>query len=173
MPTRSKGVTAFLVYKSDGLTFGQPMRKMGQRAIVNTELFLDDVFVPDDQRLGAEGQGFYGLMRTFDISRTTLAASALTAIPLEQFAALGLGDVVADDHNIDAAGRKQRLRLPGLARLAHIVPAPVEMIGEIARHRLGDGHKRDDGSCGHFLHPRHRQLEMSAGHHVYTQSTFH
>jgi acyl-CoA dehydrogenase len=52
------------------------MRKMGQRAIVNTELFLDDVFVPDDQRLGAEGQGFYGLMRTFDISRTTLAASA-------------------------------------------------------------------------------------------------
>jgi acyl-CoA dehydrogenase len=74
--SRSKGVTAFLVYKSDGLTFGQPMRKMGQRAIVNTELFLDDVFVPDDQRLGAEGQGFYGLMRTFDISRTTLAASA-------------------------------------------------------------------------------------------------
>jgi alkylation response protein AidB-like acyl-CoA dehydrogenase len=73
---RSKGVTAFLVNKSDGLKFGQPMRKMGQRAIVNTEVFLDDVFVPDDQRLGDEGQGFYGLMRTFDISRTTLAASA-------------------------------------------------------------------------------------------------
>ena len=72
---RSKGVTAFLLTR-DGLRFGQPMRKMGQRAIVNTEVFLDDVFVPDDQRLGAEGQGFYGLMRTFDISRVVLGASA-------------------------------------------------------------------------------------------------
>ncbi|HEY2795860.1 MAG TPA: acyl-CoA dehydrogenase family protein [Micromonosporaceae bacterium] len=75
--SRSKGVTAFLVRKGTrGLSFGAPMRKMGQRAIVNTELFLDDVFVPDADRLGDEGQGFYGLMRTFDISRTTLAASA-------------------------------------------------------------------------------------------------
>ncbi|HKD96549.1 MAG TPA: acyl-CoA dehydrogenase family protein [Micromonosporaceae bacterium] len=74
---RSRGVTAFLVEKgTTGLTFGAPTRKMGQRAIVNTEVFLDDVYVPEDQRLGAEGQGFYGLMRTFDISRTTLAASA-------------------------------------------------------------------------------------------------
>jgi alkylation response protein AidB-like acyl-CoA dehydrogenase len=74
---RSHGVTAFLVEApSEGLTFGPPMRKMGQRAIVNTDVFLDEVFVPADQRLGDEGQGFYGLMRTFDISRTTLAASA-------------------------------------------------------------------------------------------------
>jgi alkylation response protein AidB-like acyl-CoA dehydrogenase len=74
---RAQGVTAFLVEKgSPGLSFGAPMRKMGQRAIVNTEVFLDEVFVPDAQRLGAEGEGFYGLMRTFDISRTTLAASA-------------------------------------------------------------------------------------------------
>ena len=74
---RSRGVTAFLVEKgTTGLTFGAPTRKMGQRAIVNTEVFLDDVYVPEDQRLGDEGRGFYGLMRTFDISRTTLAASA-------------------------------------------------------------------------------------------------
>jgi acyl-CoA dehydrogenase len=74
---RAHGVTAFLVEKgTPGMTFGAPMRKMGQRAIINTEVFLDDVFVPDAQRLGGEGEGFYGLMRTFDISRTTLAASA-------------------------------------------------------------------------------------------------
>jgi len=74
---RARGVTAFLVEKGvPGLTFGAPMRKMGQRAIINTEVFLDEVFVPDAQRLGGEGQGFYGLIRTFDISRTTLAASA-------------------------------------------------------------------------------------------------
>lgn len=74
---RSRGVTAFLLSRgTPGLSFGAPMRKMGQRAIVNTEIFLDDVFVPGADRLGAEGQGFYGLMRTFDISRTVLAASA-------------------------------------------------------------------------------------------------
>jgi alkylation response protein AidB-like acyl-CoA dehydrogenase len=74
---RSRGVTAFLLDRdTDGLSFGAPMRKMGQRAIVNTEIFLDGVFIPEADRLGAEGQGFYGLMRTFDISRTVLAASA-------------------------------------------------------------------------------------------------
>ncbi|MBB5872511.1 acyl-CoA dehydrogenase [Allocatelliglobosispora scoriae] len=74
---RSRGVTAFLLRKdADGLGFGEPMRKMGQRAIRNTEIFLDGVFVPDSDRLGDEGRGFHGLMRTFDISRTVLAASA-------------------------------------------------------------------------------------------------
>jgi acyl-CoA dehydrogenase len=71
------GITAFVVEKSDpGLSFGSPIRKMGQRAIVNAELFLEDVFVPDDRRLGAEGEGFRGLMRTFDLSRIVLGAAA-------------------------------------------------------------------------------------------------
>ena len=75
--TRSKGVTAFVLERSDpGLSFGEPMRKMGQRAIVNAEMFLADVRVPEDRRLGDEGQGFYGLMRTFDRSRIVLGASA-------------------------------------------------------------------------------------------------
>src|SRR6202000_3304939 len=38
---------------------------------------IDDVNVSDDRRLGEEGQGFVGLMRTFDRSRITLAASAV------------------------------------------------------------------------------------------------
>jgi acyl-CoA dehydrogenase len=72
-----RGVTAFVLNRDDeGFTWGPPMRKMGQRAIVNTELFLDDVRVPGDRRLGEEGEGFRGLMRTFDRSRVTLGASA-------------------------------------------------------------------------------------------------
>ncbi|MCX4641840.1 acyl-CoA dehydrogenase family protein [Streptomyces sp. NBC_01446] len=74
---RSGGVTAFLLRKgAEGLTFGEPMRKMGQRAIVCREVFFSDVFVPDADRLGYEGQGFAGLMRTFDISRAVLGAAA-------------------------------------------------------------------------------------------------
>lgn len=76
--TRSRGITAFLVEKGDeGVTFGTPMKKMGQRAIVNTEMFLEAVMLPGDRRLGDEGQGFYGLMRTFDQSRITLGAAAV------------------------------------------------------------------------------------------------
>ena len=59
-----------------GLRCGPPIRKMGQRAILNTELFLDDVHAAEDRRLGEEGMGFRGLMETFDRSRVTLAASA-------------------------------------------------------------------------------------------------
>jgi alkylation response protein AidB-like acyl-CoA dehydrogenase len=73
----SRGITAFLVRGDDpGLRCGPPIRKMGQRAIPNCELFLDDLFVAAERRLGEEGQGFVGLMRTFDRSRVTLAASA-------------------------------------------------------------------------------------------------
>lgn len=77
---RSAGITAFLVTKdAEGLSFGEPMKKMGQRAIVCREIFLDEVFVPDEDRLGEEGQGFYGLMGTFDISRVVLGAAAVGA----------------------------------------------------------------------------------------------
>jgi alkylation response protein AidB-like acyl-CoA dehydrogenase len=75
--TRSKGITAFVVEKDDpGLTIGAPMKKMGQRAIVSAELFFEDCFLPEDRRLGEEGEGFRGLMRTFDLSRITLGAAA-------------------------------------------------------------------------------------------------
>ena len=74
---RSKGVTAFLVPRdTPGLSVGKPMRKMGQRGIVNAEVFLDDVRVPVENRLGDEGKGFYGMMRTFDASRILIGASA-------------------------------------------------------------------------------------------------
>jgi alkylation response protein AidB-like acyl-CoA dehydrogenase len=72
-----RGITAFVLERDDaGLSCGRPMRKMGQRAIVNTELFLEDVFAGEDRRLGEEGEGFRGLMETFDRSRVTLGASA-------------------------------------------------------------------------------------------------
>jgi len=76
--TGSRGVTAFVVEKSDaGVTFGEPMKKMGQRAIINTEVFLQDCAIPADRLIGEEGKGFYSLMHTFDESRIHLAASAI------------------------------------------------------------------------------------------------
>lgn len=75
---RSRGVSAFLLPReTEGMEFGAPMKKMGQRAIVCREIFFSDAFVPAGNLLGEEGQGFYGLMRTFDISRVVLGAAAL------------------------------------------------------------------------------------------------
>src|SRR5918998_1065248 len=72
-----RGITAFVLERGDeGLSFGAPVKKMGQRAIVNTELYLTDCFVAADRRLGAEGEGFRGLMTTFDRSRANLASAA-------------------------------------------------------------------------------------------------
>ncbi|MEV6130570.1 acyl-CoA dehydrogenase family protein [Streptomyces violaceusniger] len=74
---RSRGVSAFLFHRDNpGVSFGEPMRKMGQRAIVCREVFFTDALIPASDRLGEEGQGFVGLMRTFDISRVVLGAAA-------------------------------------------------------------------------------------------------
>ncbi len=87
---RSAGVTAFLLERdAAGLSFGEPMRKMGQRAIVCREMFFDEVLVPAEDRLGAEGSGFRGLMRTFDVSRVVLGAAAVGAARAAYEYALG------------------------------------------------------------------------------------
>jgi alkylation response protein AidB-like acyl-CoA dehydrogenase len=78
--SRAKGITAFLVERGDaGYSVGAAMRKLGQRAIPTAEVFLADCFLPDDRRIGPEGQGFYGLMGSFDASRVTLAANSIGA----------------------------------------------------------------------------------------------
>jgi alkylation response protein AidB-like acyl-CoA dehydrogenase len=74
---RSRGITAFLVERErDGVTVGAPMKKFGQRGTLNAEVFLEDVRVPVENRLGDEGKGFYGLMHTFDASRVLIGAAA-------------------------------------------------------------------------------------------------
>ena len=76
--TRAKGITSFVVEKGDaGFTLGKKLPKMGSRCYPTGELFFTDCFVADDRRIGEEGQGFYGVMRSFDRSRVTLAANSI------------------------------------------------------------------------------------------------
>lgn len=73
-----KGITAFVVERDDeGLTLGQPMKKMGQRGMKCNELFFDNIFLPDDRRLGGEGEAFIGLMKAFEKSRTCIGAGSI------------------------------------------------------------------------------------------------
>jgi alkylation response protein AidB-like acyl-CoA dehydrogenase len=76
--SRSKGITAFLVERDDaGFVRGPRLPKMGSRCFPAAEVAFEECFVPDDRRLGAEGQGFAGLMSVFDVARVQLAASTL------------------------------------------------------------------------------------------------
>ncbi|MGV8892683.1 MAG: acyl-CoA dehydrogenase family protein [Burkholderiaceae bacterium] len=70
-----RGMTAFIVERdSPGLSIGQPMSKLGQRAAPTAEIFFDNIFIPDAQRLGEEGSGFGLAMQVFDHSRPMVAA---------------------------------------------------------------------------------------------------
>lgn len=70
-----KGMTAFIVpANAPGLSIGQPLAKLGQKAAPTNEVFMDQVFVPDAQRLGSEGSGFKLAMQVFDRSRPMVAA---------------------------------------------------------------------------------------------------
>lgn len=74
----ARGVSAFLVEKgAAGMSFGAPEHKLGQHAATTTTVRFDEVFVPEDQRLGAEGQGFVMAMGTLDGGRIGIAALAL------------------------------------------------------------------------------------------------
>jgi acyl-CoA dehydrogenase len=76
--TRAKGITSLVVEKGDeGFTLGKKLPKMGSRCYPTGELFFTDCFVAEDRRIGEEGQGFYGVMRSFDRSRVTLAANSI------------------------------------------------------------------------------------------------
>jgi acyl-CoA dehydrogenase len=76
--TRSRGITSFVVEKGDdGFTLGATLPKLGSRCYPTAELFFADCLIPDDRRIGDEGQGFHGAMRAFDASRITLAANSI------------------------------------------------------------------------------------------------
>jgi alkylation response protein AidB-like acyl-CoA dehydrogenase len=81
---------------SEGVRVGEKEDKMGWRASDTRELILEDVFVPDEQRLGAEGEGFANFMRTLDAGRIGIAALSL-----------GLADGAVAAAARYAGGRKQ------------------------------------------------------------------
>jgi alkylation response protein AidB-like acyl-CoA dehydrogenase len=75
---RSKGISAFVVEKSDeGVTFGAKERKLGIKGSPTREVYLDHVKVPGDRIIGAEGTGFETAMKTLDHTRITIAAQAV------------------------------------------------------------------------------------------------
>jgi alkylation response protein AidB-like acyl-CoA dehydrogenase len=73
-----RGISAFVVEKEDaGVSFGAPEKKLGIKGSPTREVIMDDVRIPADRIIGAEGTGFKTALATLDHTRVTIAAQAL------------------------------------------------------------------------------------------------
>jgi acyl-CoA dehydrogenase len=69
------GVSAFLVERNlPGLSVGKPEKKMGQQGAHICDVIFDNVRVPVENRLGAEGEGFKVAMQVLDRGRLHISA---------------------------------------------------------------------------------------------------
>jgi alkylation response protein AidB-like acyl-CoA dehydrogenase len=74
----ASGITCFAVpTETEGFSAHPIKGKLGLRAQDTSELHLEDVRVPDANRLGAEGDGFKVAMSALDIGRISLAAGCV------------------------------------------------------------------------------------------------
>ncbi|HEX2657519.1 MAG TPA: acyl-CoA dehydrogenase family protein, partial [Polyangia bacterium] len=73
-----RGLTAFIVERgTPGFRTGRRIEKMGLHASDTTELILEDVKVPDSQRLGGINQGFFDTLKILDKGRIGIASWAV------------------------------------------------------------------------------------------------
>ena len=74
----ARGISAFVVEKNDaGVSFGAPEKKLGIKGSPTRQVILEDVRIPADRIIGAEGTGFKTALATLDHTRITIAAQAL------------------------------------------------------------------------------------------------
>ena len=77
----AKGITAFVVEKgTKGLVLGKLEHKLGLHGSATSQLFMEDMWVPDAQVIGLDagiGNGFVGAMKTLDAGRIAIGSLAL------------------------------------------------------------------------------------------------
>lgn len=73
-----EGITAFVVsMDAEGISFGKHARKMGVISATTDDVLFDNVFVPEEDRLLAEGKGMRVALGTLDSGRIGIAAQAV------------------------------------------------------------------------------------------------
>ncbi len=76
--SKIEGISGFVIEKgTPGLSIGKVEEKMGIRGSNTTEVVLEDVKVPVQQRIGDEGAGWWQMMRTLNRSRPAIGAQAV------------------------------------------------------------------------------------------------
>ncbi|MEU7815406.1 acyl-CoA dehydrogenase family protein [Pseudonocardia sp. NPDC049154] len=82
---KTDGITLFLTDLDRSKIDIRPIPKMGRNAVTSNELFIDDLMVPVEDRVGEEGKGFTYILDGLNPERMLVAAEAL-----------GLGRVALD-----------------------------------------------------------------------------
>jgi butyryl-CoA dehydrogenase len=73
-----KGISAFIVdNQTKGFSVSRVAHKLGQKASDSCALSFDDMEVPDEQRIGAEGDGLKIALSTLESGRIGIAAQAV------------------------------------------------------------------------------------------------
>ncbi|HVF99012.1 MAG TPA: acyl-CoA dehydrogenase family protein, partial [Chloroflexia bacterium] len=73
-----RGISAFIIPRdAPGLSFGQPIQKMGVRTSVQREIYLEDVRLPAEHLLGQEGHGLRIALAALDVGRIEIAAQGV------------------------------------------------------------------------------------------------
>src|SRR3954462_13198898 len=136
---RHKGITYFLApLDAEGVTI-RPLRHMLGEAEFN-EVFLDDVYVPDDLRIGDVDGGWKVAMATLSYERVALATGRVNIQKLIR----GLIEMVRDSHHASDPTTRRKLaslyaraevqRVNGLRALASMengTPGPETSIGKL------------------------------------------
>ena len=92
-----RGISAFLVPgDAAGLSGATPEKKMGMKGSPTAQVHFDGVRVPDQRRIGEEGQGFAIALSALDSGRLGIAACAI-----------GLAQSALDEAVAYASGRQQ------------------------------------------------------------------
>lgn len=87
----AKGISLLVVEtdKAEGFSRGRNLEKIGRDMADTSELFFNDVFVPDENLLGGtEGRGFYQLMEKLPQERQIIALQCMAAIEYVLFVTL-------------------------------------------------------------------------------------
>lgn len=120
---RADGICAFIVEKEMGVQATKKEKKMGIRASHTAQIVLEDVFVPEENLLGEEGEGFLIAMRTFEHTRPDVAAMAIGVAR------------AAFEYAMDYAQQREQFGKP-IARLQAIGFMLADMATEIDAARL-------------------------------------
>jgi alkylation response protein AidB-like acyl-CoA dehydrogenase len=141
------GISTFLVEATRaGLSAGQPLRKLGLRGSRTTELNLEDVVVPEENRLGPEGIGFTIAMTVLDSGRIGISAQAVGiaegALRVATAHVRDAGMEVPDEAALldDAAAARLPTALATLSDMAARIAAAERLVaGAVALCPAGEG----------------------------------